>query len=42
MKLNKNHYRYDFPEIDNDNWKANIIISKNVETEEIKTRVNPM
>ena len=36
------HYRYDFPEIDNDNWKANIIISKNVETEEIKTRVNPM
>ena len=36
------HYRYDFPEIDNDNWKANIIISKNIETEEIKTRVNPM
>lgn len=36
------HYRYDFPEIDNDNWKANIIISKNVETEEIKTRVNPL
>ena len=36
------HYRYDFPEIDNDNWKANIIISKNVETEEIKTRDNPL
>ena len=34
------HYRYDFPETDNDNWKANIVISKKIGTEEIQTRVN--
>ncbi|MED5578655.1 MAG: FAD-dependent oxidoreductase [Nitrospinota bacterium] len=34
------HYRCDFPETDNDNWKANIVISKKIGTEEIQTRVN--
>tara|TARA_B100000686_G_scaffold187307_1_gene194009 strand:+ start:882 stop:2582 length:1701 start_codon:yes stop_codon:yes gene_type:complete len=34
------HYRYDFPETDNDKWKANIIVSKNIATEEMKTKVN--
>ena len=34
------HYRYDFPETDNGKWKANIIVSKNIATEEMKTKVN--
>ena len=34
------HYRYDFPETDNDKWKANIIVSKNIATEEMKTKIN--
>ena len=34
------HYRYDFPETDNDKWKANIIVSKKIATEEMKTKIN--
>jgi len=34
------HYRYDFPETDNENWKANIIVSKNIAIDEIKTKIN--